>query len=410
MPFELQRKADPKNIQLKADMADRGASKDMRMLAAGGFDAASNALAPVQLDGGKSGMDPAAVQRAAQVGVSGSGGKLPHLGSIQAAFGRHDVSAVQAHGGGTASSACEQMGAHAYASGNAVAFKGQPDLHTAAHEAAHIVQQRAGVSLSGGVGKSGDAYERHADQVADAVVQGKSAEGLLDKHAGGGSGSAVQQQAVQMKGKGEGFGKHLKSGMKAVSTVMPGGELWESSASGSKIKNRSGKDIRLKVWAMRAGSLIGQVFAPLAMTGAFFLTGAIKSYKRSKKMKKKEKWTAKDTLLAQQLTNIMSNGTIKGMCKEANLDVAGVTSMLLLRLGLPRGEHPIGWYENEMEAYNELEKGLANASQVIQRALAGKGLIAVLEEDQQRQEDNQEQPDLQPNPIVRDGGEGGKLN
>ncbi len=90
------------------------------------------------------------------------------------------------------------MGAEAYATGNSVAFKESPSLHTAAHEAAHVVQQRNGVSLKGGVGQVGDKYEQHADQVADAVVQGKSAEGILDTMAGGGSGGGVQHKAVQL--------------------------------------------------------------------------------------------------------------------------------------------------------------------------------------------------------------------
>lgn len=78
------------------------------------------------------------------------------------------------------------MGATAYATGNHVAFGGASDLHTAAHEAAHIVQQRACVHLQGGVGKAGDAHEQHADAVADKVVRGESAERLLDAYAGGG--------------------------------------------------------------------------------------------------------------------------------------------------------------------------------------------------------------------------------
>jgi hypothetical protein len=49
------------------------------------------------------------------------------------------------------------------------------------------------VQLSSGVGQAGDAYERHADAVADLVVQGKSAAGLLDEMAGGGGGAAVQR-------------------------------------------------------------------------------------------------------------------------------------------------------------------------------------------------------------------------
>jgi len=48
-----------------------------------------------------------------------------------------------------------------------------------AHEAAHVIQQRGGVQLKGGVGEAGDAYERQADEVADRVVQGESAEELL---------------------------------------------------------------------------------------------------------------------------------------------------------------------------------------------------------------------------------------
>ncbi len=68
-------------------------------------------------------------------------------------------------------------------------------LHTAAHEAAHVVQQRAGVHLKGGLGEAGDAYEQHADAVADAVVRGESAEGLLGAvHVVGDSGPAIQRK------------------------------------------------------------------------------------------------------------------------------------------------------------------------------------------------------------------------
>jgi Domain of unknown function (DUF4157) len=137
--------------------------------------------------------DPAQVHAAAQGGIAGPAGALPHIDQIQSLFGRHDVSQVQAHVGGPAAAASEQMGARAYAAGNHVAFASSPDLHTAAHEAAHVVQQRGGVQLKGGVGAVGDAYERHADQVADAVVQGKSAEPLLDQMSGqGGRAPAVQ--------------------------------------------------------------------------------------------------------------------------------------------------------------------------------------------------------------------------
>ena len=137
------------------------------------------------------------VQSVAAEGVRGSGGRLPYHDQIQASFGRHDVSAVQAFTGGQAGGAAKQIGAKAYATGNKVAFAGATDLHTAAHEAAHVVQQRAGVSLKGGVGQVGDKYEQHADAVADLVVQGKSAEGLLDQMAGNGAIEAVTQRVVQ---------------------------------------------------------------------------------------------------------------------------------------------------------------------------------------------------------------------
>ncbi len=135
-----------------------------------------------------------AIHEAAAAGVAGGGGPLPHLDLIQQSFGRHDVSGVEAHVGGPAEDATRAMGAEAYATGNHVAFGGAPGLHTAAHEAAHVVQQRGGVQLKGGVGAAGDAHEQHADAVADAVVQGRSAEGLLDQYAGGGGGSAAVQR------------------------------------------------------------------------------------------------------------------------------------------------------------------------------------------------------------------------
>ncbi len=160
--------------------------------------AALSPSAPVQAKDGGAGAE--GVHAAAARGTAGGGGALPHADKIQASFGRHDVSGVRAHTGGAANEATSSMGAQAYATGNNVVLGGGgADLHTVAHEAAHVVQQRGGVSLSGGVGKSGDKYEQHADSVADAVVAGKSAEGLLDKHASSGSkGGGVQRMAIQL--------------------------------------------------------------------------------------------------------------------------------------------------------------------------------------------------------------------
>jgi Domain of unknown function (DUF4157)/OmpA family len=136
------------------------------------------------------------VHAAARQGVSGPGGGLPHLDRIQQLFGRHDVGNVKAHVGGSAEPASRAMGAQAYATGDQVAFRSAPDLHTAAHEAAHVVQQRSGVRLESGVGAVGDSYEQHADAVADQVVRGEPVERLLDQAAqGAGPASPSVQRA-----------------------------------------------------------------------------------------------------------------------------------------------------------------------------------------------------------------------
>jgi len=143
--------------------------------------------------------DDAAVHDAAARGTATSASPLPHADPIQRAFGRHDVSSVQAHTGSDAAASARDMGAQAYASGNHVVLGDRGgDLFTVAHEAAHVVQQRGGVQLRGGVGAEGDVYERHADEVAARVVAGQSAEGLLDRFAGAGSPGATGR-ATQRK-------------------------------------------------------------------------------------------------------------------------------------------------------------------------------------------------------------------
>ncbi|HCH66892.1 MAG: hypothetical protein CL927_09010 [Deltaproteobacteria bacterium] len=160
------------------------------------------------------------VHRAAAQGIQGAVSPLPHLQTIQASFGSHDVSQISAHMGARATEASAAMGAQAYATGNHVVFGSPPDLHTAAHEAAHVVQQRAGVSLKGGVGAVGDRYEQHADRVADAVVAGVSAEPILNEMAGESRQNGVQQQKSNDIGHGtqagqletaDGVGESVKS-------------------------------------------------------------------------------------------------------------------------------------------------------------------------------------------------------
>ncbi len=150
--------------------------------------------APVQRAGdAHTGLDDRAIASHAARGIEGGGGELPHLAIIQRAFGPHDVRGVRAHVGGAAAEASSAIGAHAYATGNDVAFASSPDLFLAAHEAAHVVQQRGGVQLSAAVGQAGDSYERHADAVADAVVRGDSAAELLGSPTAGPASGLVQR-------------------------------------------------------------------------------------------------------------------------------------------------------------------------------------------------------------------------
>jgi hypothetical protein len=137
------------------------------------------------------------VHAAAARGAATPSAALPHLDLVQRAFGRHDVSGIRAHSGPEAQGAARDVGAAAYATGQDVVLGDRADLFTVAHEAAHVVQQRGGIQLSGGVGAAGDAHERHADEVAALVVEGKSAEAALDRYAGGAQGATSGTQAVQ---------------------------------------------------------------------------------------------------------------------------------------------------------------------------------------------------------------------
>ena len=133
----------------------------------------------------------AEVRGSAERGVATPATSLPHAAAVQRAFGHHDVSTVKAHTGGEAAASARAMGADGYATGDHVVLGERgTDLFTVAHEAAHVVQQRAGIQLPGGVGAAGDAHERHADEVAAQVVQGKSAQALLDRYTSPGAASA----------------------------------------------------------------------------------------------------------------------------------------------------------------------------------------------------------------------------
>jgi hypothetical protein len=132
------------------------------------------------------------IRRIAQSGLRSPASTLPYIEQIQRSFGHHPVTSIQAHLGPRAAVSAELIGASAYATGNHVIFTGKPDLFTAAHEAAHVVQQRHRPALQDGIGREGDFYERRANEIASRVVSGQSAEELLDR-------SAASQQNRESK-------------------------------------------------------------------------------------------------------------------------------------------------------------------------------------------------------------------
>jgi len=153
----------------------------------------SDALPVQQRANGEPG--EADVHAAAARGVATPESPLPHLDEVMRLVGRTKPSSVKAHTGPEAAASARDMGADAYATGDHIVLGHKTDLHTVAHEATHVIQQRAGVHLKGGVGSAGDVYERQADAVADRVVAGRSAEDLLDQVQAGGPQQAAVQRA-----------------------------------------------------------------------------------------------------------------------------------------------------------------------------------------------------------------------
>ena len=138
----------------------------------------------------------------ARAGLRDVGQPYPFSDKIQRSFGKHDISGLAGHTGEAARVANGAFGSTAYHKGGHVAFGREPTLADAAHEAAHYVQGVGARQLEGGVGQVGDVYERQADRVSAAVVEGESAESLLDRTPGGsGSPAEVTGDApVQMTG------------------------------------------------------------------------------------------------------------------------------------------------------------------------------------------------------------------
>ncbi|MFF7133743.1 OmpA family protein [Streptomyces sp. NPDC008196] len=75
------------------------------------------------------------------------------------------------------------LGAAASTRGEWIAFTARPSLGEAAHEAAHVVQQRQGASPPGGLSRADDAWERNADAIAARVARHEPAGDLIGEPA-----------------------------------------------------------------------------------------------------------------------------------------------------------------------------------------------------------------------------------
>lgn len=163
---------------------------------------APNPSPAVQAFGGfVSNQSPVRVNEAAAKATRGAGSPLPHLEAIQRSFGSHSVRDVKVHSDPLARRTALSMGAQAFAYGNSIAFTRSPSLYEAAHEAAHVVQQRSGRVPSGSVSEPGDRHEALADQVASRVVSGQSATDLLPSAAPNGTGGgapSVQRMVLRL--------------------------------------------------------------------------------------------------------------------------------------------------------------------------------------------------------------------
>lgn len=139
-----------------------------------------------------------AVDEVARDGTRGGGERLPYLAQLEQAFGsRHDLASVRAHHGEDSAAACDTLGADAYASGSSIAFRSAPGLWLAAHEAAHVVQQRHGLRPGAALAAPDEGLERQADAVANRVAAGGSAHDLLPRGDPQTTASAVQRYTVE---------------------------------------------------------------------------------------------------------------------------------------------------------------------------------------------------------------------
>jgi hypothetical protein len=133
-------------------------------------------------------------------GFSGTAGEIPHRKEMEESFGQ-DFGHVQAYTDSNAAGASKELGAHAYAVGNQVAFgSSSPDKATVAHELTHVLQhtgtgparKATGGGGDGGIDVSG---EGEAEAVEAAVASGKPARSVWEGGGGEKAAGGPQRKA-----------------------------------------------------------------------------------------------------------------------------------------------------------------------------------------------------------------------
>jgi len=109
------------------------------------------------------------VEAIAGAGLASPTVELPHVAALESAFGPEALQGIQVHRGPEATASLEQLNAGAVAQGDHILLQ-QSDLHTVAHEVAHVVQARQGRAAT-----DSPALEAEANRAADQAVAGGDA-------------------------------------------------------------------------------------------------------------------------------------------------------------------------------------------------------------------------------------------
>lgn len=123
----------------------------------------------------------------------------------------HDFGHVRMHTDARAANAAAAIAARAFTVNRDIVFgegeyapSAESGRRLLSHELTHVVQQRSGV-LKDGIGEEGDCYERHADDVAQVVAEGRFAAPLLNGYRVSPTVRHANGNVIQRQGAGHGL-------------------------------------------------------------------------------------------------------------------------------------------------------------------------------------------------------------